>query len=807
MISNYIKLAFRNMRKYRTYTLINVLGLAIGMAATILILLFIQYELSYDAYHSKSDRIYRVSREWVDDKGESQLHLGHLAPPIGPLLKNDFEGIIEEMGRITSARGTLVEANDKKFEEEDFFFGENDIFSIFSWEFISGDPATALKEPGSMVITASTARKYFNDLDVVGEQMVFNNFGFSFPFQITGVVEDIPANSHFTWDFMASFRTVEQAMGDEEMQNWGSNNYSTYVLLYENQEITQLEEGIDGFFDDHLGIAEDGERPSKYNRLHFWPLRDIHLYSHLDSEIEANGDISYVYLYGIIALFTLAIACINFMNLSTAQSAQRSREVGMRKVLGAVKPALIAQFLVESVLFALFGLILAFFIIVLVLPFVNDFFQRDLSIDLFNNYFLWIIIAGVVIVAGILAGLYPAFYLTRYQPANILKGAKENPGSFFNVRSVLVIVQFFISIVLIIGVGIVYQQLSFVQNKDLGFQKDNIMLLPSTEEIHNRFADVRQQLMAEPGIFDVALSSRVPSGRLLDSQGGTYEIDGDMKQIDVRVADIHVDFDFMKTFEIDIVAGRDFDAQLASDSTQAFILNEAAVKALGYSSPEEAVGKSFNYGGRQGQVIGITEDFHFESLHQSIAPIVFVITQGRSRVVSVKYDPNRKEEVAAFLRDQWAYFRPGFPFSYQEVSEAFNEQYDNEARLAQLITAFSVLAILIAAMGLFGLATFVAARRKKEMGIRKVMGASVFELLVLLARSFTFLVGIAFLIAVPVAYFGMNEWLNEFAYRLDLNIWPFIIGGLLAFLIAWLTISYHTMRVARTNPVDSLRYE
>jgi len=807
MITNYLKLALRNMRKYRTYTVINVLGLAIGMAATILILLFIQYELSYDAYHEKSDRIYRVSREWVDEKGVSQLHLGHVAPPIGPLLKNDFDGIVEEMGRILSARGTLVEANDKKFEEEDFFFGEGAVFSIFSWEFISGDPETALSNPGSMVITESTAMRYFGRTDVVGEQMIFNNFGYSFPFQVTGVVHDVPPNSHFTWDFMASFRTVEQAQGEEEMRDWGSNNYSTFVLLEEGRDIAELEDGIDEFFDTHLGVSEDGDRPSNYNRLHFWPITDIHLYSHLDSEIEANGDISYVYIYGVIAIFTLAIACINFMNLSTAQSSRRSREVGMRKVMGAVKPALVIQFLVESVLFALIGLILAFGIIVIVLPYFNDFFQRELSVDFTENLFLWMIVAAIVIFAGVLAGLYPAFYLTKFQPASILKGGGEKPGGSFSVRSVLVVVQFFISIVLIIGVGIVYQQLNYVQSKDLGFKKDHIMLLPSTDEIYNKFRDVRQQMIDQPGILDVSLASRVPSGRLLDSQGGEYEIDGQMKGLEVRVADIHVDFDYMNTFGIEIIAGRDFDERLANDSTRAFILNEAAVKALGWSSPEEAVGKAFNYGGRQGEIIGITRDFHFESLHQDIAPIVFMITAGRARVLSVKYDQARKDEVLAYLKEQWAYFRPGFPFSYQEVSQAFDQQYDNEKRLAQLITGFSVLAILIAAMGLFGLATFVAARRRKEMGIRKVMGASVTELLVLLARSFTILVGIAFLLAVPVAYFGMTEWLNEFAYRLDINIWPFVIGGLLALVIAWLTISYQTLRAAKTNPVESLRHE
>ena len=414
---------------------------------------------------------------------------------------------------------------------------------------------------------------------------------------------------------------------------------------------------------------------------------------------------------------------------------------------------------------------------------------------------------GVVLVAGVLAGLYPAFYLTRFQPASILKGGGTKPSGSFNVRSVLVVIQFFISIVLIIGVGIVKDQLEYVRNKDLGFDKDHIILLPSTQEMYGRYGDIRQQMLQQPGIFDVSLASRVPSGRLLDSQGGETEVNGKMENLKVRVADIHVDFDYMKTFEIPIVAGRDFDAMRASDSTQAFILNEAAVRAIGWNSNEEAIGKPFNYGGRKGEVIGIARDFHFESLHQTIAPIVFIVTQGRARVISVKYDPDKKDEVVGYLKEQWSFFRPGFPFDYEEVSDAFNAQYDNEERLADLVTAFSVLAVLIAAMGLFGLATFVAQRRTKELGIRKVMGASVFQLLVLLARSFTILVLIALVLAIPVAYFGLDSWLNDFAYRMNISIWPFVMGGLLAMMIAWITISYQTLKAARNNPVDSLRYE
>ncbi|MCA6074342.1 ABC transporter permease [Fulvivirga sedimenti] len=808
MFTNYLKIALRNLRKYKAYAFINIFGLAIGMAATILMLLFVQNELSYDKYHEKSDRIYRASREWVDDKGVTALHLGHLAPPFSPLLKNDFEGIIEESGRITEARGTLVEANDKKFEEEDFFFGENQIFSIFSWEFVAGDPAQALNSPNGIVITESAAQRYFDRTDVMGEEMIFNNYGMSFPFKVTGVVKDIPGNSHFSWEFMASFRAVEEAFGREQMmQNWGSNNYSTYILMEEGKDISVLESGIPDFFDRHLGTSNDGEPASTYNRLHFWPLTDVHLYSHLDSEIEANGDIAYVYLYGIIAMFTLIIACINFMNLSTAQSSQRSREVGMRKVMGAMKGGLVRQFLTESVVFALLGLIFSFVIIFLVLPYFNEFFQRQITIDFTQNSFLWLLLFGIVLFAGILAGLYPAFYLTKFQPASILKGGGQSPSVKLSIRSALVVFQFFISIVLIIGVGMVRDQLDYVRSKNLGFDKDHIIVLPSTDEIYERFGDVQQQFLQQPGINSVSLSSRVPSGRLLDSQGGEVEMDGEMKVLDVRVADIHVDFDYMKTYKVPFAAGRDFDPLLASDSSESFILNEAAVAAIGWNSPQESIGKQFNYGGRKGQVIGVVKDFHFESLHQSIAPIVFVITQGRANLVSIKYDPDQKDEVVAYLKEQWSYFRPGFPFDYREISSQFNSQYENEERLANLVTSFSVLAVLIAAMGLFGLATFVAERRTKELGIRKVMGASIWQLLILLGRNFTFLVIIALIIAIPVAYFGLDMWLDSFAYRMTIGIWPFVVGGVLALIISWITISYQTVRAARTNPVDSLRSE
>ncbi len=807
MLKNYIKIAFRNIRNQKSYAFINIFGLAIGMAATILILLFVQDELSYDKYHEKSDRIYRVSREWVDENGETSLHLGHCAPPFGPLLQNDYQGIIDEAVRIGSAYGPLIVHEDIRIEEDRFYIADANVFNVFSWNLIHGKAETALVEPGTVVITESTALKYFEKTDVLGEELEFNNFGMTFPLKITGVTKDVPLNSHFTWDFLASFATLEQAFGRESMmQNWGSNNYATYVLLTQSSRPTDLESKFPEFFDKHMQ-AHQGRKPSERNRLHLMPITDIHLHSHLDSEIEANSDIAYVYIYTIIAVFILIIACINFMNLATARSAKRAKEVGLRKVMGAYRSGLIKQFIMESVIFAVLGLIVAALIVYIVLPYFNDFIGKQLSIDVFNNQFVLLLMIGCVLFVGLVAGSYPAFFLSKFQAASILKGGHKSAGKKFNLRSALVVVQFFISIALIISVGIVQDQLEYMRTKNLGFNVENVMVLPSSNEVYNQFESLKQQFSEQPGIQSVTLASRVPSGRLLDSQGASAEVGDEMKNLNIRIADIHVDHDYLNALEMEFVAGRNFDVNRASDSTEAFVLNEAAIRGIGYESAESAIGKRFEYGQRKGRIIGVVKDFHFESLHQSIAPIVFLVTTGRANAVVVRYDQSRKEEVESYLKEQWTYLRPGFPFDYYEVENRFSDQYESEDRLADVVTWFSGLAVLIAALGLFGLASFIAERRIKEIGIRKVMGATIWQILILLTKGFTVLVLIALLIAIPVAYFGMDSWLENFAYQGAIRIWPFLAAGCFALGIAWITVTFQTLRAARSNPVDSLRYE
>ncbi len=808
MIRNYLKIAVRNMLSQKLYSFINIFGLAVGMAATILISLYVQHELSYDKYHDKADRIYRVSREWLNQDGESSLHLGHIAPPFAPLMENDFEGVIEQAVRLVSGYGPIMKIDDKQFEEDNFFFADADIFKVFSWKMLKGNRETALAEPNTIVLSKSAARRYFGDQDPIGQSLTFSNFGLTLEMKVTGIIEDTPNNSHFKYNMIASFLTYENVVGKEQlMQQFGSNNFATYILFPDQSKITKFTEGVPAFLDKHLGDSRHNEPASRTNRLHLMPLTDIHLHSHLDSEIEANGDIKYVYTYIVIALFILVIACINFMNLSTARSMKRAKEVGVRKVMGAFRSSLIRQFITESILLALVSAILAVVFVVSVLPWFNNFSGKQLSLMTVDPIFFTVLMLAVVVVVGLLAGSYPAFFLSSFTPVKVLKGSKLSSHKKINLRSILVVFQFFISICLIIGVGVIGDQIEYMKNKELGFEKDNMIVLPSNNEIHTNFQLIRDRLLKQPSIEDVTFSSRVPSGRLLDSQGGSAEVNGEMKTIDFRIADIHVDHSYLTTLDVTFLAGRNFAYELASDSAESFILNKAAIEGLGYSVVEESIGMKFNYGGRKGHIIGVVDDFHFESLHQSIAPIVFVITQGRARNVIVKVKPGAEKEAADYLKTEWTSLRPGSTFSYYTIGERFNDQYEAEEKLSELVSYFSWLTIFVAVLGLFGLSSFSIEQNLKEIGIRKVLGASVGNVMYMFTRRFVLLVLVGIIIAIPVSYYGMTEWLEEFPYKTTLQPLTFAIGGISALLFAIATVSYEIIKAALSNPVNTLMNE
>ncbi|MEM8568772.1 MAG: ABC transporter permease [Bacteroidota bacterium] len=808
MVRNYLKIGMRNMLSQKLYSAINIFGLAVGMAATILISLYVQHELSYDQYHEKADRIYRISREWLNQDGESSLHLGHIAPPFAPLIENDFEGIVEQAVRLMSGYGPIMSAGDKKFEESGFFFADADVFKVFSWKFIQGDRKTALLEPNTLVISETVAKRFFGDEDAMGKSLTFENFGITQDMKVTGVIEDTPKNSHFEYGMFCSFLSYENVVGTEElMQSWGSNNFSTYVLFPQGVSALQLEEGIPDFIDKHLGQNRNGEGASKTNKLHLMPLTDIHLHSHLDSEIEANGDIKYIYTYIIIALFILVIACINFMNLSTARSMKRAKEVGVRKVMGAFRSSLIRQFITESVLMAMISALLAVGFVILVLPWFNNFASKELSLTTVDPFFFGGLILLVVLSVGLLAGSYPAFFLSSFIPVKVLKGSKQSHNKKFNLRSVLVIFQFFISICLIIGVGVIGDQIHYMKTKELGFAKDNMIVLPSSGEVQSNFKLVRERLLKEPYIEQVTITSRVPSGRLLDSQGSQVEIDGEMKNVDFRIADVHVDHSYLTALDVKFLAGRNFDYELASDSSEAFILNKVAIDRLGFASVEEAINKKFNYGRRSGYITGVVEDFHFESLHQPIAPIVFLVTQGRARSVVVKIKEGSEQAALDYLKREWQELRPDNPWDYFTIGESFNEQYEAEEKLSQLVSYFSALTIFIAILGLFGLSSFSIEQNLKEIGIRKVLGASVSSVMYMFTRRFAILVIIGISAAAPASYYGMEIWLDQFPYATSLQPLTFLLGGVAALLFAIATVSYEVIKAALSNPVDTLRSE
>lgn len=808
MVSNYIKIVLRNTKKHPLYVMINIFGLAVGMSVSILILLFVQHELSYDRFHEKSERIVRVSRAWYNQDGEISLHLGHAAPPFAPLIKADFGDDVEQAVRVFNF-DPLVKYNDKAFVEERFFFADPEVFEVFSWDLLEGKAGDLGEFSDAIILTESMARKYFGNDNPIGKPLELELVGQKVPFVVRGLMADTPDNSHIHVDFLASMRPVKEFFGGEEqmMKNFGANSFSTYLLLGENVDIKTFEAKLPELIDRHMGENQAGVPASKGTQLFLWPLTDIHLYSNLDSEIEPNGNIDYVYIYLAVALFILLIACINFMNLSTARSSLRSMEVGLRKVMGADRSGLVRQFMGESFVLALISLVFAVVMVYLFLPLFADFTDKVLSFNLIRHPEYIVGLLGLVLFVGLISGSYPALFLSGFTPSKVLKGVFKAGSGHKRFRAVLVTGQFAISVMLIVAVLVVIRQLDFMQSKDLGFKKEDIVVLPASPSIVQNYLLIKDRLENHPGIQEISISSRVPSDRLLDSQGASAEVNGELSQLNVRIADIHVGHNFIDTYGIPIVAGRNFDYLQASDSTEAFVLNEAAVRAIGWSNSEEAVGKKFNYGGRNGYITGVMKDFHFESLHQPIVPMVFLITVDRSNMVSIKIDADKKEETLAYLKEEWQQLRPNYPFDPLFVDEGFNRQYEAENKVKTIFTFFASLAVLISILGLLGLTTFETEQRTREIGIRKVMGAETFNIVTLLGKDFMKLVLFGFLIAVPISWYGMSQWLDDFAFKVGISWYIFVVAGLVAGLIAAATVSGQAIKAALANPVDSIKNE
>ena len=808
MIKNYLKIAYRNLLKYKFISFINVFGLTVGLACCLLILTYILHELSYDKYQPNADRVYRVTRTFLNPETKAvSLTLSTVAPPFAPLLKNDF-GEIEDITRTISNGTTPLRYGEKMFNEENVMFADDRFFNFFKADVVKGDPKSALAAPYSVMMTEEIAKKYFDNEEPMNK-VVRINVGAYFDFKVTGVYKSFPANTHFHPQILLSFNTLNDTLiyGAENLRtNWGNNSFFTYIRVPDHYDTKNMVARFPAFLDKHMPVGSK-YKPSEGTTLGLQKLTDIHLHSHTDYEAEENGDIKRVYIFSAIALFILLIACINYMNLSTSRSTLRAKEIGIRKVAGAERKWIIFQFLSESILVSYISLVFAVALTWIALPWLNRVSGLQLDSSILLKWQILIPLVLIPFVVGLISGLYPALFMSSFQPVKVLKGFLKNSGGI-SFRKALVTLQFAISIILIIATGIVFWQMRFMQNKILGFDKEQIVTLPYTSQLTERYDAFRNELLSNASIKSVGRSSRIPTGRLLDAMGASMESADSLAPVNADIKFVSADQDFTTTYGVKIVAGRGFSRDYSLD-TSAFLINEAAAKILGFKNPEDAIGKNFGYGGRRGKLIGVFNDFHFESLHQKITPLVLLVPRSANSYgsISIKITGSNITGALDRIATTWRNFLPESPYQFTFLDENFGRLYEAEARQKTLLIIFASLAIFIACLGLFGLSAFAILQRIKEIGIRKVLGADVPTIVALLSKDFLKLVLFAAIPSFIVSWYFMNKWLEDFAYRVSMPWWMFLTAGLLAAVIALITISFQAIRAALANPVKSLRTE
>lgn len=809
MIKNYFKLAFRNIVKHKLTSAINLVGLTIGLTCCLLITTYILDELSYDKYNKNADNVYRVQRDFYSTDGALALKLGTVAPPFGYYLPTDFPEI-KSMTRLLPNGPTPMRYQEKKFNEKDVYFADENLFNVFTVKVLKGNPATALADPFSVMLTEDAAKKYFGDEDPMNKTVRFNG---QLDFKVTGIYKAFPSNSHLHPGMLLSFASLRDTAvyGEEQLRtNWGNNSFFTYLLLPEDYAAKNMEARFPAFIDKHMDHNDyRGKNPSQFTQLHLQKLTDIHLHSHTDYEAEPNGDIKRVYIFSAIALFILLIACINYMNLSTARSALRAKEIGIRKVIGARKKELILQFLGESVLICWAATVLAFSLTYFLLPLLNQVAGKQILFDVLLSSKVIIPLLITPFVVGILSGIYPALFMSSFQPIKTLKGLFKVQGSSISFRKVLVVTQFSISIILIITTMIVFQQLNYMQKKSLGFDKDKIVTMSYNNEVGKQYESFRTALLQHSDFKNVTRSSRIPTGRLLDNMGAEIANGDSMLPVAADIKYVNADYDFVSTFGIPMKAGRYFSRDFGTD-TASYVINESALKALNIKDAHAAVGKDFSYGGKKGHIVGVINDFHFESMHQAILPMVLIMLPERNNYFnnfSIKIASNNIGSSMQVLTNLWKQYFPDTPFDYTFLDQNFDKLYESELRQATLFTSFACIAIFIACLGLLGLSAFAISQRIKEIGVRKVLGASTQSIVGLLSKDFLRLVVVAAVFAFPIAWYAMNNWLEDFAYRTSIHWWVFVIAALLAAAVAFVTVSLQAVKAAVSNPVKSLRTE
>ena len=808
MIKNYLRIAIRNLLKYRFISFINLFGLTVGLTCCLLITAYILNELSYDKYNDKADNIYRVTRSFNNDNGVVSLNLSTVSPPFGYYFPSEFPEI-KKMTRLLENGPIPARYNDKIFNERGMYFADENLFDVFSLRVVKGNPKAALSDPFSVMMTEETAKKYFGDEDPINKVIRFNS---QFDCKVTGIYKAFPANSHLHPGMLMSFNTLKDSTiyGERNLRtNWGNNSFFTYLLLPAHYKAENLEKRFPAFLDKHMADQYKGKTPSKLTKLGLQKLTDIHLYSHTDYEAEPNGDISRVYIFSAIALFILLIACINYMNLSTARSALRAKEIGIRKVVGARRKELILQFLSESILLCFAAIIIASVLTWTAIPWLNKASGQEISFNTLMQTKIFVPLLLTPFIIGTLSGLYPALFMSSFQPVKTLKGLFKVGGSTISFRKVLVVTQFAISIILIITTFIVFQQLHYIQTRALGFDKDRIITMNYTGEVSQKYEPFRTALLKNTSFRDITRSSRIPTGRLLDNSGASVMNGDTLQQVVTDIKYVNCDYDFISTFGIPLASGRFFSRNYGMD-TLSYVLNQSAVKAIGWKSDQDAIGKDFKYGSTAGHVIGVIKDFHFESMHQAIVPIVLIMSSPANASynnVSIKIGAGNTTAALTTLRSTWKEFFPETPFEYTFLDENFDKLYESEQRQATIFTVFACIAIFIACLGLFGLSAFSISQRIKEIGVRKVLGANISGIVGLLSKDFLKLVAFAALMAFPVAWYAMNNWLKDFAYRVNIQWWVFLLAGIIAALIAFVTVSFQAIKAAVANPVKSLRTE
>ena len=805
MLKNYIKIALRNLRRNKLYSVLNITGLAIGITCCMLILLYVQDELSYDRFHEKSTRIYRATTHFVlKDRIMDFASTAHVQ---GPMFKEAYPEVENYVRFNSYGSRRMIRYEDVSYAEEKFIWVDNSVFDVFSFNLIKGNPKEALTKPNMVVITEDIAEKYFGDQDPIGKNLRIHNDEL---YMVTGIVENIPTNSHIRPDFLASFITLDlQPTGNAAADLVNNVDYYTYLLLEEGADYKALEQKFVGFIEKYLSPLISSIGGSA--RYDLQPLTSIYLHSDLENELERTGDIAYVWLFSGIGLFILLLACLNFMNLSTARSANRAKEVGLRKVVGAQRAQLIKQFIGESMILTFIAILLSLFLVFFTLPIFNNISGKNLAMTYLSNPVLLLGLFGFFIIVSLIGGSYPAFFLSAFRPVEVLQGRLRRGAKNSVLRIALVSLQFTVSIVLIIGTLIVNKQLNYVRNKNLGYDKDHIIALRiRNEETQKRHEALRNALLTNPNILSVSASSSLPLGQ---NSFSAHHIAGqplsEMIMLHTQIVDEH----FIDTYNMEIVEGRNFSRDFPTDLQEAIIVNEATVRKLGWQ--DEALGKEIDAlmsmtEMKTYRIIGVIKDYHFLSLHEEIQPLVLYNANpygGDYYRMSLRVRPENIQGTIGFLRSKWREFDSQYPLEFAFLDDQYDALYRAEERLGKLFGYFTALAILIGCLGLFGLSAYSAEQRTKEIGIRKVLGATTSNVTMLLVREFTKWVLLAVLIAWPVGYYIMNTWLQNFAYRIGLGVDTFLLAALLALVIAIMTVTYQAVKAAVANPVESLKYE